>query len=324
MCLYPKLILNKKYLGNKKNQFNPPELTDERVKFVAIGCGKCLECMQQKANSWRIRLMEELKVNYGTFVTLTFSNECLEYICAQYKINETNAAAAKAVRLFLERYRKKYKRSCRHFLITELGHDNTERIHLHGIIFEKMTQDELHSLWSYGWVYRGKYCNEKTINYVMKYVLKIDTDHKNYVPQILCSPGIGKNYVTRIKNFGTHNFAGKDTKDFYRLRNGTKLALPIYYRNKLFTEEQREELWIHRIEQAKRYVLGVAIENIDTLQGERLYFQTLKKARAYNKEVGYGSDEKEWKKCKYNVTLRMLNRMREQPSNTETRARGDI
>ena len=42
MCLYPKLILNKKYTANKKNNYKVPEIKDERTKYVAVGCGKTL------------------------------------------------------------------------------------------------------------------------------------------------------------------------------------------------------------------------------------------------------------------------------------------
>ena len=32
MCLYPKMIKNPKYLPNKKNNNNPPEITDYRYR----------------------------------------------------------------------------------------------------------------------------------------------------------------------------------------------------------------------------------------------------------------------------------------------------
>ena len=48
MCLYPKMIKNPTYLPNKKNNNNPPEITDERVKWVPVGCGNCMECRKQK------------------------------------------------------------------------------------------------------------------------------------------------------------------------------------------------------------------------------------------------------------------------------------
>ena len=83
MCLFPRYILNKKYTPNKKNNFNPPELKDLRVKYVPIGCGKCIECMKQKAREWKVRLNEEIKVSEKAhFVTLTFSNHALSTLCA--------------------------------------------------------------------------------------------------------------------------------------------------------------------------------------------------------------------------------------------------
>ena len=122
MCLYPKIIKNKKYTINKKNGGNIPSVLDDRVKYVAIGCGKCMECKKQKAREWKVRLNEEIKCNKGLFVTLTFSEYGMEYIKKKTKeekglnINE-NDIATKAVRMFLERWRKKYKKSVKHWLI---------------------------------------------------------------------------------------------------------------------------------------------------------------------------------------------------------------
>jgi len=49
MCLYPKLIQNKKYTSNKKNSGIIPAIVDNRVLLVPVGCGKCMECRKQKA-----------------------------------------------------------------------------------------------------------------------------------------------------------------------------------------------------------------------------------------------------------------------------------
>ena len=78
MCLYPKLIKNRKYIANKKNGGNIPPVTDLRVLMVPVGCGKCIECKKQKSREWSIRLQEEIRhINNGKFVTLTFSEESL-------------------------------------------------------------------------------------------------------------------------------------------------------------------------------------------------------------------------------------------------------
>ena len=99
---------------------------------------------ESKKREWQIRLLEDIKeYKNGKFVTLTFNEEWLEKLEKEVKkeidiINdkiEENLVATYAVRHFLERWRFKYKKSVRHWLVTELGHENTERIHLHGIIY---------------------------------------------------------------------------------------------------------------------------------------------------------------------------------------------
>ena len=82
-------------------------------------------------------------------------------------------------------------------MITELGHENTERIHLHGILFTKEDTQTIADIWKYGNIWIGDYCNAKTINYIIKYVTKVDEQHKGYEPKILTSAGIGK-----IQNHG--------------------------------------------------------------------------------------------------------------------------
>ena len=138
MCLYPKLIKNKKYISNKKNGGVIPAVKDERVLFVPVGCGRCIECTKQKANNWRVRLHEEIRHNNNyTFVTLTFSDMSLIYLRSKLKelsYNIDNDIATKGVRYFLELWRKNNRTSLRHWLITELGQNSTERIHLHGIM----------------------------------------------------------------------------------------------------------------------------------------------------------------------------------------------
>ena len=159
MCLYPKLIKNRKYIANKKNGGVIPAIPDKRVTIVPAGCGKCMECRKKKAREWKVRLSEEVKQsNKGLFVALTFSNEHLRKLIngedtEGKKIGEKlpltgydldNEIATIAIRRFLERWRKKYKKSLRHWLITELGGNGTENIHLHGIIWsDKLSKSDL-------------------------------------------------------------------------------------------------------------------------------------------------------------------------------------
>lgn len=157
MCLYPRLIDNRKYRANKKNGGVIPPISDQRTRYVPVGCGTCLECRKQKSREWIVRLQEDIKTHTdGKFVTLTYSTESLAKIIEEDKEPEDkrrkqewknlkelegydldNAIVTKSIRLFLERWRKKYKKSLRHWLVTELGHGRTEHIHLHGIVWAK-------------------------------------------------------------------------------------------------------------------------------------------------------------------------------------------
>lgn len=308
MCLYPKFIKNKKYLPNKKNNYNPPTPTDYRTTIVPVGCGNCIECRQQKAREWQTRLHEEIKIHKCKyFVTLTFSEENFTKLCKELKTETANIIAAKAVRRFLERWRKKYKKSVTHWLITELGHTNTERLHLHGLIFteEPLTLQELQNIWQYGIADNGQYVNERTINYIVKYVTKIDNDHKGYIPQIFCSSGIGRSFCNTI-DFQRRKYNGTNTIEYYTLNNGAKVNLPIYYRNKLYTEEQREQLWLQKLDKQETYVRGLKMP-LKTDEDINRYNEVLKQQQEENKRLGYGDDSKEWQRKDYNVTLRRLN-----------------
>ena len=59
---------------------------------------------------------------------------------------------------------------------------------------------------------------------------KIDEEHPDFVGKVLCSRGIGAGY-TRRPDAAKHKYKKGETIETYRLRNGTKINLPIYYRN---------------------------------------------------------------------------------------------
>lgn len=323
MCLYPRLIKNKKYEPNKKNGGVVPaerfkQTFDERKLLVPIGCGKCIECQKQRARNWQVRLLEEVRTaRDGKFVTLTFSNESIKKLYEDEKISHLkgyaldNAAATLAIRLFLERWRKKYKKSLRHFFITELGHEGTENIHLHGVVWTSKL-GEVERIWQYGYVWNGRYnaktdtyrnyVNEQTINYITKYITKIDVDHKYYKPAVRCSPGIGANYLERWD--ATRNkYEAELTKEYYQNREGYKIALPTYYRNKIYSEAEREALWMQKLDKKERYVLGF---KYDVSKTEEHYYNAVMEARIKNKRLGYGDIEKDWTREEYEYKKRVL------------------
>ena len=148
MCLYTKKILNKRFVPTRKNGYNPPICHDERLRYIDIECGHCYECKRKKARNWRIRMAEQLRETpTAVFFTGTFTDQRTEKISRKYGIDKENAneIATKETRLFLERIRRVLGKSVEHWIVTEKGHTNTRRIHIHGIFFaqEGMSQQNL-------------------------------------------------------------------------------------------------------------------------------------------------------------------------------------
>lgn len=310
MCLYPKFILNRKYRPNIKNKGNVPQVKDIRTLYVPVGCGKCMECMKQKARGWQVRLSEELRNNRNAlFVTLSFSDKALADLEAKVQGNLKgydldNKIAKIAVRLFLERWRKTFKTSLRHWFVTELGQTNTERLHIHGIIFSKASFSTIVRHWKYGNVYIGDYVNERTVNYIVKYLSKSDERHKYYTPIVLCSKGIGGNYLNRSDSI-LNRYDEKKTNELYTTRTGIKLPLPTYYRNKIYDDEQKERLWLNLLDKDIRYVNGI---KVDVSKNDQDYYNVLNEQRKENMRLGYGDDSINWDAKKYELDRRNLKR----------------
>ncbi|AXH76120.1 MAG: replication initiator protein [Microviridae sp.] len=329
MCLYPKLIRNKRYVINQKNGGLVPPVYDTRVLVVPAICGKCMECRKQKAREWQIRLMEDIKTNRnGKFITLTLSNESYKELYETGKIirknkltgikeelnikdlegyDIDNSIAKVALRRFNERYRKLTGKAIRHFVITELGSNGTENIHMHGIIWTDKQREEIADIWKYGFIWMGynkmsgieNYVNEKTINYIIKYIHKQDKKHPQYISKVLTSAGIGGTY-NELKR---HEFNEDKTKETYVMKNGREGAIPTYYRKKMWNDEEREALWLHKLDKQERWICG---ERVDISKGEEEYYKLLEYHRKRAQKLGYADNSKEWEKNKYEMERREL------------------
>lgn len=308
MCLYPRIIYNPKYTKTKKNGGVIPPIRDKRVLAVPAGCTKCMECRRKKQNEWTTRLLEDTKVHKnGHFVTLTFSNE--KYTKLAEEKPELKGYAldyyiyVRAVDMFCNRWRKRFGNAPRHFFINELGHGTTEHLHIHGIIWTDKPK-AIKELWLEGYSWTGHYYSERTVNYIVKYITKTDPQHKEFTPRILNSRGIGRNYTDSYNSTLNKYIPGK-TKETYTDRSGRTRALPMYWRNKLYTEDEKESLWLEKLDKNERWVNGTKID-LNKPGGEEEYYRAIEQARKLNKEQGYGDDGKNWKRQKYEQQRRIL------------------
>lgn len=312
MCLYTKYIENPKYRANKKNGGVIPAVPDYRVRWVPIACGDCMECRKKKSREWLMRLTEEVKHNNkAKFITLTFNPESLsELRTALWEQDKKlgkeqerqgydldNGICTIAIRRFYERWRKEHKKPPRYWFINELGHGQTEHVHMHGIIWDTDV-DKIERIWKYGFIWKGKpirkgkviigyenYVSEATVSYMMKYVTKVDFKHKHFKPLILCSNGIGRDYMKTMAA-EQNKFNGDKTREYYLTKTGHKVSLPIYIRNKVYNEKERELLWIKKLDEEVRYVCG---EKVSVKDNDEAYKQIRDYYRKKNAQLGYGS-----------------------------------
>ena len=220
----------------------------------------------------------------------------------EMETEEPNEIAARAIKLFGKRWIKKYNGSIKHWLVTELGHGkraeyhkSTERLHLHGFLWTTKSASEIEETWGYGWVDTGEYVNDVSVGYCVKYVSKVDPAHPGFISKIFASKGLGKGWLNRYEA-RLNKFQGENTREYYKTPSGQKLAIPTYFRNKLWTDEEREQLWLQKLNKQTRYVRGEKID-ISTIEGEREYGQALKYRQDENVALGYPAEP--WNLEKY-------------------------
>ena len=252
-CERPRRIVNRRYKGMTRREIYeysrlyfgtvwPPDYT------VDVPCGFCHSCKKREMNDYRIRLLYECRRpldpgRVNLFVTLTFNEQFLSKFA-----DDPN----RAVRLFLDRMRKRYGKQVRHWFIGEFGTLNG-RPHYHGILFNCPIQIgnsaygrhpgqnlELENVWSYGFVFTG-YVTDSTIGYITKYLTK-DLNGQRVRPRVISSLGIGDNYLS-TPEAQLHKYKGYNPF----ITNGSFIyALPRYYSNKIFSDLDRQNMALDR------------------------------------------------------------------------------
>lgn len=237
-CLIPRRIINPHYkkIANENNE--PYSNYEDRQDFyLDVPCGVCLGCQKSRSTMWRVRLLHEYydmtpsQRDNSYFVTLTLSN---------HHIRDKPSIL---IRRFLERIRKDYGKSVRHWFTTEFGKD-TKRLHFHGILFDiPFHRHDLFKYWKYGFV-DIKPLTLRRITYITKYITKSAEDwvlrpeHKQLV---FTSPGLGKSYTQKDSTIKFHHQDGHLIPFMYTL-DGHVVALPRYYRGKVFTDDELEQM----------------------------------------------------------------------------------
>ena len=136
----------------------------------------------------------------------------------------------------------------------------------HGIVFTDLDNDTILKSWKFGIADDGRstgrkgWVNEQTINYITKYVFKTDSKHIDFKGRTFASAGIGKAYIKDELNRYRHRFQGEKTNTTYTDSQGYTCGLPKYYRDRLYTEEERRKLWSIQLDKNEGKIVIDGIE----------------------------------------------------------------
>lgn len=225
-----------------------------------LPCGKCTECLLERARDWAIRCTHEAQMHASTaFITLTYAPEHyppdgkLKYLDFQ---------------LFMKRLRKLSKTELGFFMCGEYG-EKTNRAHYHACIFGFDFEDKIHErdnehgdqiwsskilndTWGLGHTELGS-VTQRSAGYVARYVLKKQNPDADQGFQKMSRKNtIGKSF---IEKWWKDIFI--NAKGAIILSDGSRSKVPRYYEKWL--KKEQPEIW-------QRYVTEIKHENTQRLK----------------------------------------------------------
>lgn len=243
MCLCPMTL---------KNKFSETSF--------AVPCGRCPDCIKRKISAWSFRLMQEDRRSMNScFLTLTYNDNDLYPITrapSGYKtLNKRDLVN------FFKRLRKNSEYDAefpiRYYACGEYGSKHW-RPHYHAVVFNCPAPDIVCRAWStesadlghrvaIGNVYFGTVTGA-SVGYVLKYMFK---DKKvplhakdDRLPEFaLMSKRLGDNYLTPAM-IEWHK-ADLLARMHLTLKDGRKVHMPTYYRDKIYNEFEKALLSNH-------------------------------------------------------------------------------
>lgn len=241
-CLTPVPIRVARYVDPLRKEYD----------LSSFACGKCPNCVKNRARGWAFRLMrEERKATKAFFVTLTYREKYLPYSAAGLPTLEYDH-----LRTFIMRCRKAMKsqgieEKLIYYAVGEYGSKNW-RPHYHIIMFN-CPEDIIVNAWMWrgangkeepeqlGHVHFGN-VSEPSIIYTCKYISKpsriplFEGDDRVKETSRM-SKFIGIDYVQNPDVLAWHK-ADVLNRLYLPLKDGKKWALPRYYKRKIYDLEE--------------------------------------------------------------------------------------
>lgn len=211
-------------------------------RYQKVPCGKCAFCLQAKRSQWMFRIHWEMfhQSNPGWFLTLTYSEKFVKRVA-----DGRLSLRFKDVQLFLKKLRKAGYYA-KYICVGEYG-AQTKRPHYHMLLWTDCSVDRLQNFWSnrygksLGAVHVGRITMQSAM-YTLKYIIQPkEKGGKNGIEKTRAqfSHGLGIGYLTNsVYEYHTFDY---ERPVFTSRIDGREVALPRYYRYKIFTKYQRRK-----------------------------------------------------------------------------------
>jgi len=231
---------------------NPFRLSEDNGGHL-VPCGKCYNCKSRRAQSWALRLRNELEhSDTADFISLDYKPSTIpisqKYFQTLVKSDLQN---------FFKRLRKKHgkeNKTIKYYAVGEYG-GKKFRPHYHIILFNAK-KEHIETSWTdckdkrnkkftkLGRIHYG-FVTPQSIAYSLKYISKAKripvNEYDDRLPEFaLMSKGLGKNYLTD-KMIAWHK-AKPSERMYAPLPNGQKTPLPRYIKQRLnYTDEEKAQ-----------------------------------------------------------------------------------
>lgn len=255
-------------------QCHCPFIVKDKIKGdIPVPCGRCYACVMRRISGWHFRLSNELKyAKTATFLTLTYNDDFLPAsVDGEMTLHKPD------LQNFFKRLRyyqdKNQKNAIRYYAVGEYG-SKTDRPHYHAILFNAdydmcvnaWRSDERILVWrnkkgvltpgykkvsrSLGNAFFGD-VTDQSIGYVTGYIQKsfYKTWEDSRQPPFACmSKYLGINYLSP----SVYRWHKEDlTNRMYVNYDGKKLAMPRYFKNLIYDDQERELVGFHASKRAE-------------------------------------------------------------------------
>jgi len=216
--------------------------------MLSLPCGKCPECYARRISAWSFRLRKQGQISETAhFITLTYNTNTVPISKHGFMtLDKTD------IQKFVKRLRKMHTENTKisYYVCGEYG-TKTKRPHYHAIIFNADIND-IENAWKLNNEPLGDiHCGDvsgASIGYTLKYMCKPKQipQHQNDDRQkefSLMSKKLGSNYLTtEMVQWHQNDLLNRM---YVPIEEGKKIAMPRYYKQKIYTDVQRQKIGKH-------------------------------------------------------------------------------